>query len=61
MITNKLFNFSIRETKGTADIENLRFVNEINKVKVAQKHFGALDIDYDVIKGDEPNWYIKKG
>ncbi|WP_425077292.1 DEAD/DEAH box helicase family protein [Psychroserpens sp. S379A] len=50
----------VRETKGTADIENLRFVHEINKVKVAQKHFKALGIDYDVIKGDESNWYIKK-
>lgn len=48
----------VRETKGTANIENLRFVHEINKVKVAQKHFSALGIDYDVIKGDEPNWYI---
>ncbi|QBA63660.1 DEAD/DEAH box helicase family protein [Muriicola soli] len=50
----------IRETKGTAEIENLRFVHEINKVKVAKRHFGALGIDYDVIKGDEDSWYIKK-
>jgi len=50
----------VRETKGTAEIENLRFVHEINKVKVAQKHFSALGIDYEVIKGDEPTWYIKK-
>lgn len=51
----------VRETKGTAVIENLRFVHEINKVKVAQKHFSVLGIDYDVIKGDEAKWYIKKG
>lgn len=50
----------IRETKGTAEIENLRFVHEINKVKVAKKHFQALGIDYDVIKGDEDKWYFKK-
>lgn len=50
----------VRETKGTAEIEKLRFTHEIRKVKVAQKHFAALGIDYDVIKGDEPNWYSKK-
>ena len=50
----------VRETKGTADVAKLRFVHEINKVKVAHKHFTALGIDYDVIKGDEPTWYIKK-
>ena len=50
----------VRETKGTADINNLRFVHEINKVKVAQKHFEALDIDYRVIKGDESNWHEKQ-
>ena len=50
----------VRETKGTAKIENLRFVHEINKVKVAMKHFKALGIDYDVIKGDEAKWYLNK-
>jgi len=49
----------VRETKGTADIERLRFVHEINKVKVAQKHFKSLEIDYDIIKGDEYRWYEK--
>ena len=29
----------VRETKGTADVEKLRFVHEINKVKVAHKHY----------------------
>jgi type III restriction enzyme len=50
----------VRETKGTADIEKLRFVHEINKVKVAQKHFSSLEIDYDIIKGDEYFWFEKK-
>lgn len=50
----------VRETKGTADVSKLRFSHEIRKVKVAHKHFSALGIDYDVIKGDEPTWYIKK-
>ena len=47
----------VRETKGTSEIENLRFVHEINKVKVAKKHFSSLGIDYDIIKGDEIKWY----
>ncbi|MDR6405888.1 MULTISPECIES: DEAD/DEAH box helicase family protein [Chryseobacterium] len=47
----------VRETKGASDIEKLRFVSEINKVKVAQKHFDAFGLDYKVIKGDESNWY----
>ena len=50
----------VRETKGTADVSKLRFSHEIRKVQVAHKHFTALGIDYDVIKGDEPTWYIKK-
>lgn len=50
----------VRETKGTADISKLRFSHEIRKVQVAHKHFAALGIDYDVIKGDEPTWYMKK-
>lgn len=49
----------VRETKGTADIERLRFVHEINKVKVAQKHFKSLEIDYDIIKGNEYRWFEK--
>lgn len=50
----------VRETKGSADRTKLRFSHEIRKVDVAEKHFAALGIDYDVIKGDEPKWYIKK-
>lgn len=51
----------VRETKGTADISKLRFAHEIRKVKVAKKHFEALGIDYNVIKGDEDSWYEKPG
>lgn len=47
----------VRETKGNADIERLRFSHEIRKVKVAQRHFKALNLDYKVIKGDEEDWY----
>jgi type III restriction enzyme len=47
----------IRETKGTTEIEKLRFSHEIRKVKVAQRHFKALNIDYRVIDGSELNWW----
>jgi type III restriction enzyme len=50
----------VRETKGTANIEKLRFATEIRKVMVAEKHFASLGIDYEVIKGDEADWYLKK-
>ena len=49
----------VRETKGTTDIEKLQFAHEIRKIKVAQRHFAALDIDYRVIKGNEETWYEK--
>jgi len=47
-------------TKGTAGIAKLRFTHEIRKVKVAQKHFDSLDLDYRVIDGTEITWYEKK-
>ncbi len=47
----------VRETKGTTEIEKLRFSHEIRKIKVAEKHFQQLGIDYRVIKGDEENWW----
>jgi type III restriction enzyme len=47
----------VRETKGTTDIEKLRFSHEIRKIKVAEKHFAQLGIDYRVIKGDENGWW----
>ena len=31
--------------------------DEVNKVKVAKKHFSSLRINYDIIKGDEIKWY----
>lgn len=50
----------VRETKGSAEIEKLRFSHEIRKVKVAQKHFDAIGVDYRVIKGDEVTWFEKE-
>lgn len=50
----------VRETKGTTDLAKLRFVHEINKIKIARKHFQSVGIDYKVIKGDEEDWYDQK-
>jgi type III restriction enzyme len=49
----------VRETKGSADIETLRFAHEKRKVKLAHKHFATLGVDYKAIKGDELNWYLE--
>ena len=46
----------VRETKGTEEIEKLRFPSEKRKIECAKKHFEALGIDYDV-KKDQANWY----
>lgn len=47
----------VRETKGTTDLEKLRFAKEPLKIKCAEKHFNALGIDYRVIDGSEINWW----
>jgi type III restriction enzyme len=47
----------VRETKGTTNLDNLRFVKEPLKIKCAEKHFKAIGIDYRVIDGTENNWW----
>jgi len=47
----------VRETKGTTNLDNLRFVKEPLKIKCAEKHFKAIGIDYRVIDGTEINWW----
>jgi hypothetical protein len=36
----------VRETKGNDDLERLRFTNEARKIRIAQKYFARLGIDY---------------
>jgi type III restriction enzyme len=50
----------VRETKGTTDIEKLRFAQEPLKIKCAQKHFKAIGIDYRVIDDTTSNWWISE-
>ena len=47
----------VRETKGTTNLDNLRFAKEPLKIKCAEKHFKAVGIDYRVIDGREFNWW----
>ncbi len=47
----------VRETKGTTNLDRLRFAQEPLKIKCAQKHFQAIGIDYRVIDGTETDWW----
>ncbi len=49
----------VRETKGTTNLDNLRFAKEPLKIKCAEKHFKAIGIDYRVIDGTETNWWAR--
>ena len=40
--------FFVRETKGTLDSEERR-AKENRKIECGRKHFGAIDVDYDVV------------
>ena len=48
----------VRETKGTTDINKLRFPHEKRKVRCAKKHFEALNIDYRAIDDKVVNWWL---
>ena len=40
--------YLVRETKGTTDINALRFEGEAWKIEFGRKHFMAIDVDYKV-------------
>jgi hypothetical protein len=48
--------YLVRETKGHADIEKLRFESEGWKIKFGQAHFDAIGVDYAF--GDDPEHLI---
>lgn len=48
--------YLVRETKGHADIERLRFESEGWKIKFGQAHFVAIGVDYGF--GDAPEALI---
>jgi len=47
----------VRETKGGANPQLLRFPNEARKISCAQKHFKAIGVDYKHIGPDDPYWW----
>ena len=47
----------VRETKGAADPEKLRFPSEKRKIACASKHFKTIGIDYKHINPDDPEWW----
>ena len=40
--------YLVRETKGTTDINALRFEGEAWKIEFGRKHFVAIDVDYKI-------------
>lgn len=50
----------VRETKGQEDIDKLRFSHEGRKVRAAQKHFDAINVDYRMITDTTPFWWRPK-
>jgi hypothetical protein len=47
----------VRETKGSDDLEKLRFQSEGRKLIAAKKYFAALGIDYRWVTGETPRYW----
>ena len=47
----------VRETKGSEEIESLRFPHEQRKIKCAKKVFDTLGIDYRVVDDKTAGWW----
>ncbi len=47
----------VRETKGSVELDKLRFANEGRKVRIAARYFAALGIDYRVVTGKTEAWW----
>jgi len=50
----------VRETKGTTDLDALRFPTEKRKIVCAKKHFDVQKIDFRPVKDDTPNWWYEE-
>jgi type III restriction enzyme len=50
----------VRETKGSDDLESLRFHSEGRKLIAAKKYFAALGIDYRWVTGETPQYWDAK-
>jgi restriction endonuclease len=49
--------YLVRETKGTDDLEKLRFAHEKHVIRTAYRCFREMGIDYRVVRGTNKQWY----
>jgi len=52
--------YLVRETKGTAELEKLRFSREKYVILTAYRCFKELNLDYRVVVGDDFDWWLSK-
>jgi type III restriction enzyme len=50
----------VRETKGTTDLDALRFPYEKRKIICAKKHFDAIGVDFRPVKDDTAGWWYEE-
>ncbi|HPY03527.1 MAG TPA: hypothetical protein PL161_09930 [Spirochaetota bacterium] len=49
---------TVRETKGTEDLDKLWHSNEKRKILCARKHFLSLGVDYRPVNDKDAEWYL---
>jgi len=49
---------TVRETKGTEDLDKLWHSNEKRKILCARKHFLSLGVDYRPVNDTDSEWYL---
>lgn len=47
----------VRETKGSTDLDSLRFSGEKRKIICAKRHFDAIGVSFRPVKDDTPDWW----
>lgn len=52
--------YLVRETKGTDELEKLRFPHEQRKIKAAYRFFDTIGADYRVITDQTVDWWAKQ-
>jgi hypothetical protein len=55
--TTKILLELVRETKGGAELERLRFPTEKRKILCARKHFESIGINYRVVTDQTADWW----
>lgn len=47
----------VRETKGGTDIDKLHFTHEARKIRVAEKFFQTIGVNYRVVDDKTADWW----